>query len=112
MFFNEFSTSPKGECWKISVALNSKIDNQSNSVTGGVRGSELIAGDESGIPLTLILPGIESVCGSNGADSMASDGANCSGSQAVAVAGTVSRVWSDDRFKTCSSERRGAIAAV
>ena len=74
MFFNEFSTSPKGECWKISAVLNSKIDNRSNSVSGGVRGSELIAGDESGIPLTLILRGAESVSGSNATDFVSSDG--------------------------------------
>ena len=89
---------------KDSAALNSKFDNRSNSLLGGVRSLKLIAGDESGILLTLILPGVESVWGSNAADSVASDGANCSGSRVVAVTGTVSRIWSDDRFKSCSSE--------
>ena len=74
----------------MSAALNLKIDNRSSSVFAGVRGSELIAGNESGIPLTLILLGVESVCGSNAADSVASDGAICSGSKAVAVIGTIS----------------------
>ena len=85
MFFNEFSTSPKGECRKISAALNSKIGNRSSSAPAGVRGSELIAGNESGIPLTQIFPGVESVCGSNAMESVALDGAICSRSKAVAV---------------------------
>ena len=103
MFFNEFSTSPAGECWKISVALNSKIDNRSNSVSGGVRGSELMARNESGIPLTQMLPGAESVCGSNATDSVASDGAIYSGLRTRVVTGVISRTLSDDRSKSCSS---------
>ena len=100
--------SPKGECWKMSAALNSKIDNRSSSVSGGVRGSELIAGAESGIPLTLILPGVESVCGSNAMESVASvtglsfpssDGAICSGSKARVVTGAISWMRPDDRFR-------------
>ena len=74
----------------MSAALNSKIDNRSSSVSAGVRGSELISGNESGIPLTQILQGVESVCGSNAADSVASDGAIYSRSKAVAVTGTIS----------------------
>ena len=74
----------------MSAALNSKIDNRSSSVSAGVHGPELIAGDESGVPLTQILQGVESVFGSNVADSMASDGTIYSGSKAVAATGTIS----------------------
>ena len=55
----------------MSVALNSKIDNRSSSVSAGVPGPKRIAGDESGVPLTQILRGVESMCGSNAADSVA-----------------------------------------
>ena len=82
--------SPKGECWKMSAALNSKIDNRSSSVSAGVSGPRLIAGDESGVLLSQILWGVESMCGSNAADSVASDGMICSGSKAVAATGTIS----------------------
>ena len=84
-FFKDFSTSPQGECWKTSAALNSKIDNRSSSVSAGVHSPELIAGDESEVPLTQILQGVESVCGSNAADSMALDAMICSGSKVVAA---------------------------
>ena len=67
----------------MSAVLNSKIDNRSSLVSAGVRGSELVAGDESVVPLTQIFQGVESVCGSNAADSVASDGAICSGLKAV-----------------------------
>ena len=70
--------------------LDSKIDNRSSSASAGVHGPELIARDESGVPLTQILQGVESVCGSNSADSVASDGAIYSGSKAAAVTGTIS----------------------
>ena len=112
MLFNEFSTSPKGECWKMSAALNSKIDNRSSSVSAGVHGPELVAGDESEVPLKQMLQGVESMCGSNAAESGASvaglsfpssDGAICSGSKARAVTGVISWVWPDDGFKSCSS---------
>ena len=74
----------------MSAALNSKIDNRSSSVSAGVHGPELIDGDESGVPLTQILQGVQSVCGSNAADSVALDGTICSGSKAVAATGTIS----------------------
>ena len=74
----------------MSAALNSKIDNRSSSVSAGVPGPELIAGDESGVPLTQILRGVQSMCGSNAADSVASDGTICFGSKAVAATGTIS----------------------
>ena len=74
----------------MSAALNSKIDNRSSSVSARVRGSELIAGNESGIPLMQILQGVQSVCSSNAADSVASDGVICSRSKAVTVTGTFS----------------------
>ena len=56
----------------------------------GIHGPELIAGDESEVPLTQILQGVESVCGSNAADSMALRGMICSGSKVVAATGTIS----------------------
>ena len=74
----------------MSVMLNSKIDNRSSSVSAGVHGLGLIAGDKSEVPLMQILQGVEFVCGSNTADSVASDGAICSGSKAVAATGTIS----------------------
>ena len=74
----------------MSAALNSKIDNRSSSVSAGVPGPELIAGDESGVPLMQILWGAGSVCGSNAADYEASDATICSGPKAVAATGTVS----------------------
>ena len=74
----------------MSAALNSKIDNRSSSVSAGVHGPELIVGDESEVPLTQILQGVESVCGSNAVDSIALDGPICSGSKAVAATGTIS----------------------
>ena len=74
----------------MSVMLNLRIDNRSSSVSAGVPCLELIAGDESGVTLTQILRGVESVCGSNAADSVASDGAIYSGLMAVADTGTIS----------------------
>ena len=74
----------------MSTVLNSKIDNRSSLVSAGVRGPVLIAGNESGVPLTQILQGVESVCNSYAADSVASDGMICSGSKAVAATGTIS----------------------
>ena len=83
----------------MSAALNSKIDNRSSSVSVGVHGPELIAGDESRVPLMQMLQGVESTCGSNAADSVASvlgfnlqslDGAVCSGSKAGAVTRAIS----------------------
>ena len=76
----------------MSAAPNSKINNRSSSVSAGVCGLELIAGDESGVLLTQILQGVEFVCGSNPADSVASDGTICSGSKAVAATGTIARM--------------------
>ena len=96
----------------MSATLNSKIDKRSSSVSAGVHSPKLIAGDESGVPLTQILRGVKSVCGSNAADSVASvaglslrsfDCAVCSGSKARAVTGAISWMRSDDRFKSCSS---------
>ena len=66
-------------------ALNSKIDNRSSSVSAGIPGPELIDGDESGVPLTQMLQDVESVCGSNAADFVASEGTICFGSKAGAA---------------------------
>ena len=71
---------------------NSKTDNRSSSVSAGIHSPELIAGDKSEVPLKRILQGVESVCGSNAADSAASDGTICFGSKVVAAAGTISWV--------------------
>ncbi|MGO7748583.1 hypothetical protein ACC677_38230, partial [Rhizobium ruizarguesonis] len=73
-FFKEFSTSPKGECWKMSAALNMKIDNRSSSVSAGALDPEHVARDKSRVPLTPALQDVESVCGFNAADFMASEG--------------------------------------
>ena len=99
MFFNELSTLPKGECWKMSAALNSKIDTRSSSASVDSHGSELTPRDESGVPMTQILCEVKSMCGSNAGESVASvvglslpslDGAVCSGSKARAVIGAIS----------------------
>ena len=83
------------------AAPNSRIDSRSSSVSAAAHGSEFIAGDESGVPVTQILHEVESVCGSNAAESAASmaglslpssDGVTSSGSRAEAVAGSISWV--------------------
>ena len=74
----------------------------------GVPAPERIAGDESRVPLTQTLHGARSGCGSDAADFVVSDGALCHGSKAVAVIGTISRILSDDRFRSCSSWWQGA----
>ena len=65
--------------------MKKKIDNRSSSVSAGVPGPERIAGDESKVPLTQALQDVESVCGSNTADFVASEGTICFGSEAVAA---------------------------
>ena len=85
----------------MSRALNSKIDNRSSSVTADTLDPERVAGDESGVPLTQALQDVESVCGSNAADFMVSEGMICFGAEAVAATGSISWVCSDDRFKSC-----------
>ena len=105
----------------MSAALNSAIDDRSCSTYADAHGSELVAGDESEVPVTQIPLEIGSVCGSDGAESAASvaglslpppDGAIYSGSRARAVTGAIPWAWSDDRFKSCSSWRQGAAAVV
>ena len=62
------------------------------------RGSEPVAGNESGVPVAQIPLEVGSVCGSDAAESAASvaglsfpssDGAICSGSKARAVTGAI-----------------------
>ena len=110
-----------GECWKISAALNLKIDSRSSLVSTGSQGSELDTGDKSGVLLMQVPYEVESACGSNAAELVApmmglsflsSDDLICSGSKASVVTGTISWMRPDDRFKPCSSGRRGAVAAV
>ena len=110
-----------GECWKTSAALNLKIDSRASLVSAGSQGSELDTGDKSGVPLMQVSYEVESVFGSNGAESVApvmglsfpsSDDLICSGSNARVVIGAISWMRPDDRFKPCSSGRRGAVAAV
>ena len=78
----------------MSAALNSKIDKRSSSATADSHGSELILGEESGVPVTQILCEVKSMCGSNAGESVASvvglslqslDAAVCSGSKAGVV---------------------------
>ena len=97
--FNEFSTSPKGECQKMSAALNSVIDDRSCLTCADAHGSELIARNESKVLETQISPEVRSVCGSNTVESTASvaglsfpssDGAIYSRSKARAVIGAIS----------------------
>ena len=84
----------------MSAALNSAIE------YADAHGSEIMAENESGVPITQILLEVESVCGSDAAGFAASvaglsfpssDGAICSGSRAGALIGAISWVWSDDR---------------
>ena len=91
--------SPKGECWKMSVVLNSKIDIRSSSASAGSHGLELTAGDESGTLVAQVSCEIKSMFGSNTRESVSSmaglsfpplDGTVCSGSKARAVMGAVS----------------------
>ena len=56
----------------MSAALNSAIDDRSYSTYADVHGSELIAGNESEVPVTKTSPEVRSVCGSNAAESAAS----------------------------------------
>ena len=88
-----------GECWKISAALNLKIDSRSSSVSVGSQGSELDIGDKSEVPLMQVSYEVESACGSNVAESVApvmglsfpsSDDLICSGSKARVVTGSIS----------------------
>ena len=74
------------------------IDDRSSSTYTDARGSELVAGNESEVPVAQIPPEVGSVCGSNAAESAASmaglslpspDGVICSGSKARGVAGSI-----------------------
>ena len=96
----------------MSAAQNSAIDDQSCSTYADAHDSELIAGNESEVPVTQTLPEVRSVCGSNAAESAASvaglsfpssDSAIYSGSKARAVTSAISWLWPDDRFKSHSS---------
>ena len=104
--------SPKGECWKISTAVNSITGAQPDSAGSGARGLEPTAGYESGGPVSQASLGVKSVfgstadeCAASGAGSIhpSSDGAICPGFRSEAPAGEVSRVLSDSRSKSCSS---------
>ena len=83
----------------MSAPLNSKIDKRSSSVSADSHGSELIPREESGVPVTRVLCGIKSLCGSSAGESVASevglslqslDAAVCSGSKAGVVTGAIS----------------------
>ena len=89
---------PKGKCQKMSAELNSTMDDRSSSTYADAHGSELIAGNESEVPVRQTSLEVRSVCGSNAAESMASvagmsfpfsDGAICSGSTAGVVIGAI-----------------------
>ena len=101
-----------GECWNTFAALNMKINNRSSSVSVDMQGSELVAGNESGVPLMPISYEVKSMCGSDAAGSAASvmglsvpssDDSICSRSKAGVVAGAISWMGPDDRIKPCSS---------
>ena len=96
----------------MSVALYSKIDEQSSSASAGSHGSELTPRDESGVLMTQILCEVKSMCGSNAGESVASvvgsnlrslDVVVCSRSKARVVPGAISWMRSDNRFRSCSS---------
>ena len=104
--FNELSTSPKGECWKISAELNSKTGAQSGLMDADASGPEPMAGNKSEVLVTPAQLDVGTVCGSSAAESAASvaglsfpssDEAVRSGSRARAVTGAISCVWPDDR---------------
>ena len=104
--------SPKGECWKISAAVNSITGAQPDSAGSGVRGLEPTAGYESGGPVSQASSGVKSVFGSTtdgcaaseaGSIHPSSGDAICPGFRSGAPAGAVSRVLSDSRSKPCSS---------
>ena len=104
--------SPKGECWKISAAVNSITGAQPDSVGSGARGLEPTAGHKSGGPVTQTSLGVESVfssttdeCAASGAGSIhpSSDNAIYPGFRSRAIAGAISRILSDSRSKPCSS---------
>ena len=108
---------PKGECWKISAEVNSMTGAQSDWIGTGVHGSDPVAGDESGGPMTSSLQEVGSVLDSNAdkcAASMAgsihpsSNGAVCSGLIPGAAAGAISRTLSDGRSKSCAWRSFGA----
>ena len=107
--FNEFSTSPKGECRKMSAELNSMIDDRSSSTYADARGSEPMAGDESEGPMTQISLEVKSVFGSSVDECAAfgagyihpsSEGTTCSGMKSGALAGAMFRILSDCRSKS------------
>ena len=52
----------------------------------------------------------ESAASAAGLRFLSSEGAFCSGSRARAVTGAIPWVWSNDRFKSCSSRWQGAAA--
>ena len=56
----------------MSAVLNSAINDRSSSTYADAHGSELIAGNESEVPVTQVSPEVRSVCGSNAAESTAS----------------------------------------
>ena len=54
------------------AALNSAIDDRSCLTYADVHGSELMAGNESEVPVTQTLPEVRYVCGSNAVESAGS----------------------------------------
>ena len=85
---------------------------QSNSIGTDVRGSDPVARDESGGPVTQISLEVESVFSSNTDEYVASvvgsihpflDDVICLGFRFGASAGAISRALSDSRSKPCSS---------
>ena len=104
--------SPKGECWKMSAAVNSITGAQPGLVGSGVRGLGPTTGYESEGPESQAFSEVRPEFGSNadeytacGAGSIPSSLGNaaCSGFESGATAGVISRALSDSRSKPFSS---------
>ena len=104
--------SPKGEDWKISVAVNSITGAQPDSAGSGASGLKPTAGHKSRGPVTQASLGVESVFGYTADECAASeagsihpspDDAICPGFRSGVPAGAISRVLSDSGSKPCSS---------
>ena len=104
--------SPKGECWKISAAVNSITGAQPGSAGSGARRLEPTTGYESEGPVSQASLGVKSVFGST-ADGCAASVAGsihpslgdavCPRFRSGAPTGAISRALSDNRSKPCSS---------
>ena len=104
--------SPKGECWKISAAVNSITGAQPDSAGLEARRLEPTTRYESGGPVSQASLGVKPVfgstideCAASGAGSIhpSSDDAIFLGFRSEALAGAISQALSDSRSTPCSS---------